>query len=938
MCVPSLENKKNFEMKRIALLLFIGFSIVACDTRVDPDPNVEPPVSGNDISLRIHIPPNSLTTYAVEDASNIENGIDSIFIDLYQSSVLIRQDKFDGVALQRLAGSNDSIINIEYAVDNITTGPLTVEVFANNRKPVKINSEIILPAANHFFYMSGKANLTPVSSGVGYQGEVHIQRNVAKLRILVSKNSVFMPADLIIDYNNIKVRILNATDSTLAFGGADITSSSGINYFNYTQRTGSIGLTSLRPKSPLPTFVGGQIDSLYLYENRRASGDWSPFGTDRRTQIEVTIPTQSLSEGNKETVYTYPIYTSSTGNTVLRNYIYTLDIRVQGQDQTPLITLDVEPWNEIHIDGSIPGTYLTMNKTELAFDSYGKAMIDFCTDAQAVYFDFTEFNAHNSVKLNQEVKAVGIDTMLTLTPGGFPLAPTGYQDAQILLDKQHCGTFGFELDLSKFPQFPAVSFSGKICLRAGNIVKCLTFPANIIFDAHFINGEPLFNGETFTSAVVSSGSTWLKVSPDRFYSNNASNSFTGSSPLYLFLDEFIPYGGLTSAPRKASITLLQGTVEKQIYISQLPAIYVGRFGYTNSTTDSPVYNSALFTEQLYEFPNMPLFFKPQSASISNDDGRALPNNALYNGRYTAIGSAVESAKFSTAPYFYDFQSTIFEAINYCAFKNRDVNMNRVLEPSEIKWYLPAQSQLMGMWVTYEAFKNYSTSNFPVNKIESGYNETYNFWSSTDNTGYATQAQFVNFNLGNVGHYERSRQYWARCVRDTAAAVTSSSMVSVSSGRVLINFENGLPSRAYVSGSVESKNNVPGNELDAVNATLYRRLIIGASDAYSGELKTWALNLCSSYSEPGDGGRLWRLPTQRELQALWILQGEIVNVSSGFVTLSDNYYWSGTEASTPATNHSNVWTVYGGTTPLGGAGNTPHQSKLTPLRVRCVQEQ
>ena len=155
---------------------------------------------------------------------------------------------------------------------------------------------------------------------------------------------------------------------------------------------------------------------------------------------------------------------------------------------------------------------------------------------------------------------------------------------------------------------------------------------------------------------------------------------------------------------------------------------------------------------------------------------------------------------------------------------------------------------------------------------------------------------------------------------------------------VINFGDGLPSAATTT---ISKNNptggtISGDELTVTNRTVYDKLRVALYDLNSGALLQWNLRVCDTYSETGFTSG-WRLPTQRELQAIWILQDDIKAVSNTFNLLSDNYYWSATTASAPITLGSNAWTVYGGKTPLGGAGNTPHQLKETPLKVRCVRE-
>ncbi len=898
-------------MKRIALIFLSVISLTACkDEEVKPP--IIPPTDAKEISLKIHIPKNSLSTYAGEDATALENRIDSLFINLSQGGIEIHQGKFGGADLKVLAGSNDSILNVAYEVDNITTGTLTVKVFANKRKPTKISGEVPIPTGpyNTLFYMSGETTLQLQPTG-SYAGTVNVVRNVAKLRVNISKNSVVLPSDLGINYSGVKIEVVQTPDSTLGFGNMlPLLSPS---FTANASRTGA----SLRPfTGNIGTFNGGQIDSLYLYENL-LSDSYSGTGTNG-TKIKITIPTLSQTEGNKTAEETYTMYTNLSKFAILRNYIYTLDIKVRGQSLEPLITLDIQPWEDVKVDGSVYGTYLTMDASEIVFDSNGKATINFCTDAQAVYFDYSGFNKDpenmaNNIEINYNgIFPVGIEDADSY------LAPADFKDGQILLDKQHCGSFGFELDLDEFPGFPAVNFSGKICIKAGNIVKCLSFPARKTYDAHFIVGEPILSGETFIDATVieEKGTPgWLKVSKNRLFSvTDTMSRYSGAAiSLYLQLDE-----NLSGTTRTGNIVLVTASgAEKKVYITQLPAIPVGRFGYIGTaTTDESIYSAELYTEQLYEFNTMPRY-KTSAESV------ATPGNALYNGRTTATNTSVfDWPNYQT----FNYSNLLYQAINYCAQKNRITGTSNLA--TELKWYLPAQAQLMGMWISNESYKEVGTSNFY--KINSSNVKVYadTHWSSTDNTGYATQAQYVDFRYGNVGHHEKANQYWARCVRNGSNIKSMIDPYNV--GYPLINFEVGMPTTSY---TINSKGDGTGDENSSNNKTLYKQLRVASIDHSSGT--AWSATACSGYSEGGMTG--WRLPTQRELQAIWVLQNEIKYGFNGFKLLGDNYYWSATSSErTPA----NRWVVYGNGSPtnIGGAGNAPnHISTDSNIAVRCVKE-
>ncbi|MDR0394134.1 MAG: hypothetical protein LBH77_03140, partial [Tannerella sp.] len=202
-------------MKRIAslLLLLSGILFVQCDKRIDPDSGegTEGPEGKNKVSLNILVPKSTASTYAGVDATQRENHIDTLYVDLYQGATLIDQSKFPYAALDIMLNSNDSIVTVGYEVDNITTGTLSAEVFANSKTVRTLGStpdSVPLPTGNAAtsFYMSGKIDNIAYDTPSGtYKATIPLQRNVAKVRVNVSKNSVILPSDLEIEYDKIKI-------------------------------------------------------------------------------------------------------------------------------------------------------------------------------------------------------------------------------------------------------------------------------------------------------------------------------------------------------------------------------------------------------------------------------------------------------------------------------------------------------------------------------------------------------------------------------------------------------------------------------------------------------------------------------------------------------------------------------------------------------------
>ena len=889
-------------MKRIALIFLSVISIVACTTKeVPPEPPIPVDPTENNFSVKIHVPRGAASTYAGEFATLAENFIDTIYIDLYQGSnpnpinqTVFKRSEF----LSKIV--DDTVITVGYEVDNITTGALRVQVFANRREPDKLanNTGIATPVGNinTSFFMSGEGSIA--QNGALYSGDVHLVRNVAKLRVNVSLNNVYLPSDLGINYSGIQVEVINTPDITPLFGNAS--SFPGVTYIKYPVRTSTA--TS-----------AGQVDSVYLYENLTTYNSFS------KTQIKITIPTTSPSEGNRSPSYTYDLYTQINGATptdnIYRNYIYILNIKVRGPSLDPLITLDLEPWNEVNIDGGIIGTYLTTDVSEILFDGNGKATINFCTDAQAVYFSYANFNPPvNTVRIGTDIIPIGIEA------ADFNLAPTGYADGQILLDKKHCGSFSFQLDdiQNKFPGFPNINFSGSICMRAGNLVKCFTFPGTNLYDAHFIVGESLLGGESFTGASTSqdNGSpNWLQISRNRLYTGASSSITTGNGPVYLHLDE-----NLSGVIRTGVVTLTNGSNSKRVNITQLPAIRVGRFGHTSLTSADSIFDAALYMEQLYEHVPMPIYLNSSGSPFTL-------TNSIYDGRRAAI-SVFDWSRYDNNPNYFDYENTLYQAINYCAQKNRISSNSNTDKESGLKWYLPSQAQLMGMWIANNLDPDTIVNSNFERLVSGNMRPADTYWSSTRNALYMNpaEAQYMNFDYGNVGHRLASQKYWARCVRDGGSSTT---MVQPGS---VINFNNGMPSSTFTTTSKNSTLITEKDETGTRNKTVFRNLQVANSDiATSGGSVPWAETHCNGSFE---GFSNWRLPTQRELQAIWILQSELKQKNSSFNLLGNDYYWSQTESKEYP---DNVWVVFGNRIVPGDSGNAPHRLKSEKSRVRCVRE-
>jgi hypothetical protein len=406
--------------------------------------------------------------------------------------------------------------------------------------------------------------------------------------------------------------------------------------------------------------------------------------------------------------------------------------------------------------------------------------------------------------------------------------------------------------------------------------------------------------------------------------------------------------------RTGTITLITANgVEKKIAISQLPAIPIGMYDYqTLSTIDKGNYDQLLYTEQLYEYKNMrmPYFSAPNKAPLSK--------NGIYNGWNIASNNSLLYIVPATG---YPWEYYDYPAINYCANKNRGVAPGSEV----IHWHLPSQAQLMAMYVFYNVYNEHPDANFLINPNNpNGPSVDPFYWSSTVNETYTNpkEAQYVDFRYGNTGHQKSDVRMIARCVRSKGDRGTAPS-VFVNTTYPTIDFSLPYPSTAdsiplpikkedyYTTEtkmtpvhSVAGDGTEIGNDDKKYNRKVFKKLRVAVSDASTANV-TWAAAAaqCASYSETGATSG-WRLPTQRELMAIWIVQDGIKDKYASFNYLGNNYYWSATESSqsgvlpdyTPP--YSNAWMVFGSRTGAGDAGNTPHYLKTeAAARARCVKE-
>lgn len=245
------------------------------------------------------------------------------------------------------------------------------------------------------------------------------------------------------------------------------------------------------------------------------------------------------------------------------------------------------------------------------------------------------------------------------------------------------------------------------------------------------------------------------------------------------------------------------------------------------------------------------------------------------------------------------------AARYAIEKNRDLNGNGVLDPDEIKWYLPSRAELILMWIGKKG------SNVAVNEQMNA-----SYWSSSENG--LTGSIDLNFsNGGTGGQILKTFPDYARAVRkmkDPTPAAMKSPYVIPGTRQV-----TGLPSGISAGHPVHVKGqpyplhgaegalntvsptfevarldcNVAGIAVLPGLAPMFWYQAAGRQDENWNNIASPATGANAywemSPTDPERGIGMWRMPTQRELMIIWMLRKEFL--FDAFLPMAPGRYWS-----------------------------------------------
>ena len=573
-CIVIFLNSDNMRitlksLSSTIIVVLMGVLAVSCvnEIVINDDPEPSPPLTGKKVRLAISVPKNSISSYASEIGSADENHIDTLFVRILEDGVIRDSMKYFGTSLQDVIEPNDSIVNVVLEPDNLTGGSITAEAFANRMEVMPVTGEIPLPDKNDretWFMMSGSAALA--FNGTAYSGTIHLVRHVAKLRVRISKHTACIPSNLVINYNQIKVEVINVPDRTQLMIPPPIDTPAGLSYIaNYRSGTGM----GLRSETPIATFNGGQIDSMYMNENYLNNSDYNDSNI---TQVKITIPSQEPGMPVKTAEYTYKLFTEGSYR-IKRNHIYILDIKIAGQTLEPLVSMEILPWNDVNVKGDIQGVFLNLDRSTVYLSPVdiqnSLEVINFSTDHTSVMLDWSKVNPAHPIDTSVKyIQGMNGQIRFSWTGGGAPdysFKDTVYVIAGNIIKpvvmeyNVPAGNFGDWVGT-----FHRWNQTGERIIKMRNLGE---WTANVTEGVDFIrlNGGDTKDANWGTSLAALGNNTGFD---DNYPVLGGASSLSGNGIIYFRVGLTGTLAHIGAQPRYGVIEVTTGSGVKKIYVRQ----------------------------------------------------------------------------------------------------------------------------------------------------------------------------------------------------------------------------------------------------------------------------------------------------------------------------------------------------------------------------------
>ncbi|MDC1809068.1 hypothetical protein POZ03_01170 [Bacteroides uniformis] len=299
------------------------------------------------IALNITIPDNpshSMTRATSEVGSIHENYIDFVYITINSEKHGDYKEVFH-MPWTKEAAVRDTFTCAVEASWLIDCGKLTATVFANyppNNLPDIISGEKDFWDGDNLeklkpLFMSGFSEIE--ADGDKFKGTVNIERQVAKLRLKVNLAEDCVPLGLQVLYDSVRVVVKNVANR------ADIINSHSFNqgYIDYNERKGDF-LRIYKERGvdgTLKHIEGTVVDSCYVYENII-----NGYSAGQKTTLSLTIPTYDPIADHREDLHgVFEIKGENNSYDIVRNYIYTMNVKVRSQKEPLNITSVVQLWD-----------------------------------------------------------------------------------------------------------------------------------------------------------------------------------------------------------------------------------------------------------------------------------------------------------------------------------------------------------------------------------------------------------------------------------------------------------------------------------------------------------------------------------------------------------------------------------------------------------------
>lgn len=280
-------------------------------------------------------------------------------------------------------------------------------------------------------------------------------------------------------------------------------------------------------------------------------------------------------------------------------------------------------------------------------------------------------------------------------------------------------------------------------------------------------------------------------------------------------------------------------------------------------------------------------------------GKVLQTDYRSNGRYNTFQNIHYSSTSSWNTFVDPATNYIKEVTNIallqmaCLQRNRDLNGDGIIQPNEIRWYMPAVNQLTGLFIgrdvipnEVQLFQNGTTVTRDERVTNSGNYRKFHFTNSNNIQFWAEEGAATGSDYMNDGYWDY------RCVRNigvnyniktsaptTTPEVSDYAVKKVEGSSIYIDLSAVNP-KALRSTSDNGFPLAVTNELSEYNRP-YTSFYVASEHENTLVYKEAIYN--NSYTDPCPSG--WRMPNMRELTLMAAYGG---NTSTSDPLLSNTY--------------------------------------------------